>query len=76
MPRKTRDERARRFAKNRKHRNQYPHPSVWGSGPFAERALDRWFAKRNGCDLTACETCALDARLSRMRSMYARRRGR
>lgn len=73
MPRKIRVEQEGRFAKNRKHRNQWPLPHVWGSGPFAERALDRWFLRRNRCVPGACETCAQEARLTRQRRLYRSR---
>lgn len=59
----------------RKLKHQYPRPSIWGDGPGAERALDRWFAKRNGCDdESTCAQCPQDARLSRLRRMYGRKR--
>lgn len=73
MPRKIKAEQAGRFAKGRKHRNQWPLPHVWGSGPFAERAVERWFTRRNSHDVRACETCAQEARLTRQRRLYRSR---
>lgn len=73
MPRKIKAEQEGRFAKSRKHRTQWPSPVVWGSGPFAEQALERWIARRD-CDGTCNGHCARLARVSRLRSMYGRRR--
>lgn len=72
MPRKIKSEQEGRFAKNRKHRNQWPIRQVWGSGPGAERALEGWFARRE-CQY-GCDICAGYLRLSRIRRAYARRR--
>lgn len=74
MPRKTKAEQAGHYAKGRKHGDRWPAPSIWGSGPGAEKALERW-ASRHDCDGT-CEgfqSCAHLARLTRMHRMYGRR---
>ena len=72
MPRKPKADQEGRFAKGRKGRNQWPGPSIWGSGPGAETALDRWLAGR--CDGTCNGACERYFRLARMRAMYAKRR--
>lgn len=81
MPRKIKAEQAGRFAKNfifaHRSRNQWPNRTVWGTGRFAEIALDRWIA-RHDCDGT-CEgpgSCDAYRRVSRVRAAYGKRRGR
>lgn len=73
MPRKRRQDQEGRFAKGRKHRHQWPAPSIWGNGPFAGQALDRWIA-RHDCDGTCNGECERLARVSRLHAAYGRRR--
>lgn len=56
----------------RKLKNQYPRPSIWGSGPGAELALDNWFGRRDCLD--GCDWCRQRTRVSRLRRMYGRKR--
>lgn len=76
MPRKSRwNQRGRRG-------NQWPWPSVrgsrkavngWEEHPSVMVALERWFARRQ-CDGTCNGHCERLARVSRLRTMYGRRR--
>lgn len=70
MPRIRKKDQAGRFAKGRKHKNQWPLPSIWGSGRFAEQALDRWVTRH---DCAGCGYCDRFRRVTRLRIMYARR---
>lgn len=77
MPRKVKAEQEGRFAKGRKGKNQWPGATIWGSGRYAEIALDRWIA-RHDCDGT-CEgpgSCGAYRRVSRLRAAYGKRKGR
>lgn len=77
MPRKRKIDQEGRFAKGRKSKNQWPGATIWGSGRFAEIALDRWIA-RHDCDGT-CEgpgSCGAYRRVSRIRAAYGKRKGR
>ena len=73
MPRLVKADQRGRFAEGRKHGNQWPRPSIWGTGPGAERALERWFAWHM-CDGTCDGICARYRRLTRMHAAYGRRK--